>query len=272
LLATLVITPIAIVRLTSASGSDQGREADSPSVARTTDSTARSSPPVATSPTGGIGASATQPAQSQGVDVPPCAVGDLPAEHASYDQWTSTLLDTTYRLPSSYQPPDLVPVREAGFPEANLLIRSFAVDDLRDLREAAADAGHPIDLVAAYRSYAEQKDLFDRRSEDQGQDAANKTARPGHSEHQLGTTIDVKARGAIDVTQAFGSTPTGGWMISNAYRYGFVQSYPTGRHDVTCYAYEPWHFRYLGRTRAAEEHASGLTLREFLWRELHPRG
>jgi LAS superfamily LD-carboxypeptidase LdcB len=41
---------------------------------------------------------------------------------------------------------------------------------------------------------------------------------------------------------------------------------------VTCYAYEPWHYRYVGRTEAAAVHASGLTLREFLWRQEHGAG
>ena len=44
-------------------------------------------------------------------------------------------------------------------------------------------------------------------------------------------------------------------------------SYPKGKTSVTCYAYEPWHYRYVGRTRAAKIRASGLTLREYLWRE-----
>ncbi len=44
-------------------------------------------------------------------------------------------------------------------------------------------------------------------------------------------------------------------------------SYPKGASDVTCYAAEPWHFRWIGRDRAASVVASGLTLREWLWRE-----
>ena len=42
-------------------------------------------------------------------------------------------------------------------------------------------------------------------------------------------------------------------------------SYPEGKKDVTCYSYEPWHYRYLGRDAAAAMQASGLTLREWLW-------
>ena len=41
---------------------------------------------------------------------------------------------------------------------------------------------------------------------------------------------------------------------------------------MTCYDYEPWHFRYLGRELAAQIHASGLTTREYLWAQLHDDG
>lgn len=42
-------------------------------------------------------------------------------------------------------------------------------------------------------------------------------------------------------------------------------SYPSGKEAQTCYVYEPWHYRYVGREVAAEVQASGLTLREWLW-------
>jgi D-alanyl-D-alanine carboxypeptidase len=42
-------------------------------------------------------------------------------------------------------------------------------------------------------------------------------------------------------------------------------SYPVGQESVTCYIYEPWHYRYVGREVAQEVVASGLTLREWLW-------
>jgi poly-gamma-glutamate synthesis protein (capsule biosynthesis protein) len=36
---------------------------------------------------------------------------------------------------------------------------------------------------------------------------------------------------------------------------------------VTCFGYEPWHYRYFGADRARQMAASGLTTREFLWRQ-----
>jgi D-alanyl-D-alanine carboxypeptidase len=96
------------------------------------------------------------------------------------------------------------------------------------------------------------------------------SARPGHSEHQLGTTIDVTSLGAglPWLMWDWGTTSAGRWMRLNAWRYGFVMSYPAkGSPARTCYRYEPWHFRYVGKEMAAAVRASGLTLREYLWRE-----
>ena len=47
-------------------------------------------------------------------------------------------------------------------------------------------------------------------------------------------------------------------------------SYPKGKTTVTCYTYEPWHYRYVGRTQAAALRASQLTLREYLWHQQNP--
>jgi D-alanyl-D-alanine carboxypeptidase len=54
-------------------------------------------------------------------------------------------------------------------------------------------------------------------------------------------------------------------MARNAWKFGWVMSYPKGKTDVTCFTYEPWHYRYVGRDVAAAIHESGLTTREYLW-------
>ena len=147
------------------------------------------------------------------------------------------------------------------------------IPDLTALAAAASGAGHPLSIVAAYRSFAQQKDLLAQRTLDLGAEAAAKrVAAPGHSEHQLGTAIDFTSSGLPDVTTAWGESPTGIWMAENAWVYGFLLSYPKGKIDVTCYRYEPWHFRYVGSKLAGKVHASGLTLREYLWRDSHIGG
>jgi zinc D-Ala-D-Ala carboxypeptidase len=88
---------------------------------------------------------------------------------------------------------------------------------------------------------------------DPGEDyPVQSAARPGHSEHQLGTTIDVEGGGV--------------WLADNAWRFGFVMSYPPARSPAyTCYKPEPWHFRDLGRDRATAVQAAGVSPREWLW-------
>jgi D-alanyl-D-alanine carboxypeptidase len=223
-------------------------------------------------PSSPIGAPSGSPtptaSQAPGVVEPPaCTKGNQLTQDARPADWARTLLDTRLRLPNTYVPPNLVPVAEAGFASGGgRLIRSLVVEDLAALRQAAADAGHPIELVAAYRSYDAQASLFKRRKDDLGLAAAErKTARAGHSEHQLGTAVDFKTQGAADVNAGWDSTATGRWVLENAWRFGFIQSYQKGKTAVTCYAYEPWHYRYFGRDVAEAIHQSGLTPREYLW-------
>jgi zinc D-Ala-D-Ala carboxypeptidase len=199
---------------------------------------------------------------------PACTIPEL-SEPTAYDRpedWYRTLVDSMRAVPEQYQPPDLVPASEAGY-SAEYQIRSIVVEDLNSLRNALISAGLPeVALIAAYRSIAEQQRLFDARVAELGQEGAEEgTARAGHSEHHLGTAIDVRPIGQTDVDASFGDTPTGQWLAEHAWEHGFVLSYPAGAEDVTCYKYEPWHFRYLGRDLAGRVHASGLTLREYLW-------
>jgi zinc D-Ala-D-Ala carboxypeptidase len=201
------------------------------------------------------------------VPPPSCAQGNRFAAFRGYDEWQLTLLDTTFRLPKAYVPPGLKPVSKAGFKGA-LLVRGELIEDLTALRKAALANGTPIDIVAAFRGYDSQRSLFERRTRELGRDQAlAKTARPGHSEHQLGTAVDFKSAGQRDVTESWDRTPTGKWVTENAWRFGFIQSYPKGLEGVTCYGNEPWHYRYFGQTLAARIHTSGLTVREFLWNE-----
>ena len=184
--------------------------------------------------------------------LPPCAYGDVVAELDGYVDWASTILDTTYRLPSDYVPPDLVAIKD---PEGGSgRVRAFVRAPLVELLSAARRSGETITVASAYRSYAQQVGVFDSLETAYGRDfALLSAARPGHSEHQLGTAVDFE--GGDD------------WLAGNAWRYGFARSYPPDRSpERTCYKFEPWHFRYVGVDRAAAIHASGLSPREWLWR------
>jgi D-alanyl-D-alanine carboxypeptidase len=228
-------------------------------------------PPAAapsTSPASPVAPTAS-PSEPTAPPLPECTYADAPAERSTYRAWKRTLLDTRFALGRSYVPPGLVSTTQAGFDE-DFLVRSLLIDDLAALRTAAASAGSPVALISAYRSYAQQAVLFEQRKEELGQETARRrVARPGHSEHQLGTAVDFKRPGQKDVSAVFATTAQGRWLAGNAWLYGFIMSYPSGARGETCYAYEPWHFRYFGKEMAAEIHESGLTAREYLWKLDH---
>ena len=216
------------------------------------------------------GANAPQSARAIG-PLPACELKDVLTVPRGYDDWSVTLVDWLLRVEEDYVPPDLVPVSEAGISGPGL-IREVAIDDLRALAQAAAANGTPIEVNSPYRSYQEQVASFNGWVGVDGyEDAITYSQRPGHSEHQLGLTIDFQALGGPSALQGdWATTPTGGWMIENSWRYGWVLSYPLGEggalfSQATCFHYEPWHYRYLGREIARKVHRSGLTIREYLW-------
>lgn len=219
----------------------------------------------------GVGA-ASAAGESATPTLPDCALADTLTKHRATGDWWRSLLDPRHRLSSSYAPPDLRSTAEAGL-NGGHSVRKHVLADLKAMASAARAAGARLSVQSAYRSYATQQATFDYWVRVHGWDVAIKeSARAGHSEHQLGTSIDFRSYGGPapwDLAD-WATTKAGAWMQANAWKYGFVMSYPKGRTGVTCYVYEPWHFRYVGRARAAQIRASGLTLREFLWREETP--
>ena len=144
-------------------------------------------------------------------------------------------------------------------------VRKIVFNDLLELRAAASRAGHRIVVVSAFRSFAEQRATFDYWVSVGGYEQALRTsARPGHSEHQLGTTIDFgDGRAAPWEYADFATTPAGAWLAQHAGEYGFVMSLGKGKSNVTCYDYEPWHYRWIGRELALTVSSSGIVLREY---------
>ena len=196
-------------------------------------------------------------------------MADVTTANRAYDDWARTLLDTTYRLTSGYVPRGLRSTADAGL-NGSHRVRSFVIADLRAMAKAARASGARLAVQSAYRSFSTQVSTFAYWTRVSGYSAALKSsARAGHSEHQLGTTIDFRSYGgsAPWYYADWGKTRAGAWLQKNAWRYGFVMTYPKNKISVTCYAYEPWHYRYVGRDKAAAIRASGLTLREYLWRQ-----
>ncbi len=169
-------------------------------------------------------------------------------------------------LPSDYEPSDLSPISSVQVTQPGIMLRHEALAQLQAMDAAARGAGIDIIVASAYRSYQQQAQLYQYYVDQNGEAAANRfSAKPGHSEHQLGATVDLtSASSSYQLTDGYGGTPEGKWVAQNAYRFGFVMSYPKGKEAITGYVYEPWHFRYVGIPAAAEIRAQGVTSHEYL--------
>ncbi len=167
-------------------------------------------------------------------------------------------------LKEDYAPVDLEAIPSYMNPSYSMRLRSEALEHLEKLWKAANEDGVTLSIRSAYRSYETQKQLFKDYASRHGEEEANRfSARPGQSEHQLGTAVDFGGTDA-DFTARFGQTKQGRWLAKNAHKYGFALSYPRDKESITGYIYEPWHFRYIGVDHARQWKQSGLTLKEYL--------
>jgi len=178
------------------------------------------------------------------------------------------VVDKTRPLPDGYVPDDLVFLPDAVVPPGfeGRQLDAEAAEHFVELVAAAAVEGYDLRARSTYRSYDEQVWTFAYWIEQLGQTEAERiSAKPGHSEHQLGMTADVTSPSVgWTLSEAFGETPEGVWLLENAYRFGFGESYSIDGEETTGYAYEPWHIRYVGVGCAESWRESDLTLVEFL--------
>jgi len=126
----------------------------------------------------------------------------------------------------------------------SLLIHTDVLPHLISMIDSASSTGIKLYAFSAYRSFAEQRALKGDYTMTYGAGTANSfSADQGYSEHQLGTTVDIITPGLNGVLDGFDNTKAYEWMLGNAYKYGFVLSYPKNNNF---YVFEPWHWRYVG--------------------------
>lgn len=160
--------------------------------------------------------------------------------------------------PLTYVPNDLVGVGNGQY------IRQEAATAFKELVSVGASAGLQLQPLSGYRSYQTQQVVYAREVATYGQNVADtQSAKPGHSEHQSGLTIDIGG-GGCGIEDCFGNTTEGKWVAANAYLYGFIIRYPEDKESITGYRYEPWHIRYVGKELAGEMKRTNIqTLEEF---------
>ena len=154
-----------------------------------------------------------------------------------------------YFLNENYIPETLVKISpEYTYnPQEDYFFYSKTWPFLQDLLSAAASANIDIKIISAYRSFGRQSELKSGYKMVYGSGANQFSADQGYSEHQLGTTLDFTTSEIGDTYSGFEKTITYQWLLDNAYKYGFILSYPE---DNKYYQFEPWHWRFVGRSLA----------------------
>lgn len=171
------------------------------------------------------------------------------------------------RLSANYTPVDLVtpnvPTRKKSLQE-KIQLRSEAAQALETMfRAAEMESGLILFAVSGYRSYGIQQLNFSQKmaSVEGNKDKAMRTvAPPGSSEHQLGLAMDIQSNRFFQLNQVFSETEEGKWLEENAHKFGFILRYKKEWRATTGYAFEPWHFRYVGVAHARAIKALNLPL------------
>jgi D-alanyl-D-alanine carboxypeptidase len=169
---------------------------------------------------------------------------ELVRKAAQEPEALTVLVDKNNALAPDYKPEDLVSLNDypLAISRNDLSLSRSIMPHLLALDEAAKADGITLVFSSSFRSWEYQKGLYERYVQRHGREEADRfSARPGHSQHQLGTVVDFGS-----ITEAFADTDAGGWMAQNAGNYGFSLSYPKGGEELTGYMWEPWHFRFTG--------------------------
>lgn len=170
------------------------------------------------------------------------------------------------RVTENYVPNDLTPIKKrVNTKGKEICLTKNTANALEEMYNASREAGVDLVTTSGFRSEETQKWLYDEWHKNNfaapGEEAV---AKPGYSEHQLGTTVDFTspAVGYDSGHRSFHLTDEYDWLDKNAFKYGFVMSYPPNKD--TGYIFEPWHWRYVGLPNAYHIKLANITVQEFL--------
>lgn len=176
------------------------------------------------------------------------------------------LVNKYYKLPSDYEPTDLVSIstKYAWGDAGSKRIRKVVYDAFVEMWNQANEDGHYLMINSAYRPYKDQETIYNNYKAKQGQKYADSiAAHPGYSEHQTGLCLDIFSKTNSN-KQTFGDSETAAWLKNNSYKYGFILRYPEDSNiNATGFTYEAWHYRYVGKEAAKYIYENNIIFEEY---------
>ncbi len=139
----------------------------------------------------------------------------------------------------------------ASFLTTKRSLASVATPNLEKMIMAAEKDGMCLIVVEGYRTKEKQQRIYD--------EAEDKTtvAIPGTSEHETGLAIDLggcpmnelglrdDSKERLELKKEFNELPEYQWLVQNASKYGFEQSYTEQNIKENGFPAEPWHWRFI---------------------------
>jgi D-alanyl-D-alanine carboxypeptidase len=183
----------------------------------------------------------------------------------TFDNELLVHVNKTVSLPYGYTPEKLVDISKEIKSTQRICLKREALDALKVMFADAQAQNINLAVTSAFRSSQTQSNLFKALYALKGEKAKDRIASAGHSEHQLGTTVDLSGKSInyVSASDRFTGTVEELWLKANAHKYGFVQSYPKDKTGITGYDHESWHYRYLGGDVAQKVYEEGITTEEY---------
>lgn len=199
--------------------------------------------------------------------------GQMPDQENLYTEtvdktsWELQLVNKDNPLPSGFVP-------TLATLDNGLKFDERAIADLKEMLDQAKKSGLSPVVCSAYRTADKQEKIYSQKvislmdqghNEEKANDLTSKRILPpGTSEHSLGLAVDIVASSYQILDDHQETTAEAQWLLNHCSEYGFILRYPENKTQITNVDYEPWHFRYVGKTAAREIMESGLCLEEYL--------
>ena len=194
--------------------------------------------------------------------------------HTNYDfydhdieatDYTDTIIvNKYYTLKKDYVPKNLVDIsNHYAWGTDNKATQDTLNAFIKMQTDCLNETGIKILINSSYRSYEEQEAVYNNYVKSYDEEYADKiAARPGHSEHQTGLSLDIFSTTDTKMKE-FENSKTYKWLKKNAYKYGFIIRYPKDKEDITGFSFEPWHYRYVGVDIAKTIYEEDITYEEY---------
>ena len=143
-----------------------------------------------------------------------------------------------------YETDNLVSIGKDIFGREQFLTPNTAKACKKMINDAKKD-GVNLYIVSAFRTIDHQEKIIEKKlnSGMSIKEALTINAIPGFSEHHTGRAIDFHTDNVKILDENFEKTKAYSWLVKNANKYGFRETYPKG--NTKGIEYEPWHWYYF---------------------------